>query len=176
MVEFEKINVEFDLNKISSYIGDLKVSYNDTFLEYSVNDPQGLSDLIQDNITFKIQPSKLLFTTIRRSGTKIHTDAWPVSMNIYLYSSDASMTQYYEDTDAYYWQERPGNTRTKIFTDTTKMIPSKQFIAKTGDCYLINTSLPHRVIQNSAMSSRQMLRLVWQNRTYDEILNSMTIR
>ena len=174
---FEKLNVEYDLNLIESFKGEVAASYNNHFVEYQITDYDELLSVLMEKLEFTILPSKMRFTTIRSLGTLVHCDAWQASINIYLSVNEGDVTHYYKDTNDFVLEEKQGGKKVKIF-NSKSMVIDRTFVADKGDCYLLNTQIPHDVRwrPDGTSGDRDMLRIIWDNNSYDEIRRSIILK
>lgn len=173
---FSKLEVTYDINSLEKFRGEVSASYSNYFIEYRANNYNGLLETLTEKISFGQTPSNILFTTIQGTGTYVHCDVWATSLNIYLSAMNGDTTRYYHDTDEFVWETKAGGSKVRIFTNPDNMQVSDTFVAEKGDCYLLNTHVPHDVKLKQKNIPRKMLRIIWHNVPYDQIKNSMVIK
>jgi hypothetical protein len=171
---FKKLNVSFPELEYIKLKGELAVKYT-TLSEFLILDQDYLFDILNKKIKFSIRPNANL-SEITYPGIIPHTDKWPTVMNFYL---DA------ENDETLFWKEIVSPSTdvsnpkdTKIEKKAYRDLPLEKtgsFIATTGDCYLLNVHSIHSLKINTANTTRKILRLYWNDLSFDEVLQSIEI-
>ena len=157
-----------ELDKIR---GSYRNGYGDSFKEYQIKDLDYVIDCIKFKLKFNIRPAKVNITDIHSPGAKAHTDAWPAALNLYFNASGG------DDITTFYKRKNDNKIdvgAVKRFNEID-LIPISTFTANKGDCYLLNTSIPHSVELKHPNDVRTMLRFVWVDTTFKEVLKSIQI-
>jgi hypothetical protein len=171
---FKKLNVSFSELEYAKLKGELAVKYP-TFTEFFILDKNYLFDILNKQIKFNIRPNANISEVIY-PGANPHTDKWPTSINFYL---DAG------NDETSFWKEIVSSTEAGSQpVDRTsgpksyKEVPLEKtgsFVANTGDCYLMNVWAIHSVKINTMNITRKILRLYWDELSFDEVLQSIEI-
>ena len=173
---FYKLDIklpDLDINRLQ---GNKTSGWDDSlpdFREYEVNDIQYFLDACKDLVKFIIPPAHVNITVIEKFGAVVpHTDAWPVTLNVYLNVSGDEITTFYNNPSNH---KISLNESPDLFVyNINELVEAGNFSAKTSDCYLLNTYQPHAV-SNQHDGSRTILRLIWLEHDYDTILKSIQI-
>jgi hypothetical protein len=91
-------------------------------------------------------------------------------MNIYLSSGD-DITSFWQFTN----KDRVHNPSSLTFYDQAGVEQIGEFKANVMDCYLLDVHKIHTVKISEPNSVRQILRFTWDNHTFNEVFNSITI-
>lgn len=167
---FTKLNINFDVESILAFKSEMPNNkYTERFIEYKVTDLSALLDIIHKKIKFTIAPNSILFTDIIGPGVPAHCDRWVTAMNIYLNAGKNDTTTFYNH-DSSGVQVR----QVKVFSPD-KLIYNSSFVAEQGQCWLLNTHMPHDVKIEQAGFRRSMLRITWENVDFHTVLNSINI-
>ena len=168
---FEKLNLNLDLVALEQLQSMRSDGWGaDTFQEHRILDLQRVLDILSPQVKLNIQPDYSNFTFIKSLGAYvIHSDGLGITLNIYIRSGGETTTFYnnpsnhrlYTDTPRYY------------LYDKNQLEFGDSFQAKTNDCYLLDTDCPHSV--SNIQGTRKILRLVWSEATFVDILNSIEI-
>ena len=157
-----------ELDKIK---GSFRNGYGDAFKEYIIKDLDYIIECIKFKIKFNIRPSRVNVTDIHSPGAKAHTDAWPASLNLYFNASGG------EDITTFYERQNDNQIdvgAVKRFNETD-LIPIATFTANQGDCYLLNTFIPHSVELKQPNDVRTILRFTWLDTSFEEVLKSIQL-
>lgn len=166
---FEKLNIvlsDLDIHRLKDNGAQLWADYMPEFREYKIRDLNYCQSLFRFNLGW----DHANITVIESGGAKIpHTDAWSVALNYYI-DAGQEITTFYDN---------PTNHRITC-TDTPgldtydpdQLIPAATFCAVSGDCYLLNTQVPHDVTDRHA-GSRTILRLIWYHESYQSVLDKI---
>ena len=136
------------------------------FKEYTIKDVQYCQSLFKPNLNFDL----INITVIESGGAKVpHTDVWSVALNYYIHAE--------QETTIFY--DNPSNHRIAVdgvpglvMYEMEKLTPVASFCANTGDCYLLNTHIPH-IVTDKYMNSRTILRLIWNSASYESVLDKI---
>jgi hypothetical protein len=158
-----------ELDKIR---GVYRVGYGGTFREFTIKDLTYVIDCIKSKISFDIRPSRVNITDIHAPGVAIHTDRYPAALNLYFDAAGGDdITTFYDASNS-----TPVNVGWDVQKyDESNLAPIGTFVANKGDCYLLNTSIPHGVTLVTPCTVRTILRFVWLENSYNEVLNSIKI-
>jgi hypothetical protein len=168
---FEKLNINLDLSALEQLQSVQTDSWGaDTFQEHRILDLQRVIDIVTPQIKFNIIPDYSNFTFIKNLGAYvIHSDGLGITLNIYIQSGGETTTFY----------NNPSNHRLHTDTpryylyDINQLEFGDSFQAKTNDCYLLDTDCPHSV--SNIQGTRKILRLIWREAKFVDILNSIEI-
>jgi hypothetical protein len=149
---------------------------NSGFHDFDV-DYQYLHDIIDKKIKFKIEPDNIMLS-YASVGLRPHKDLCDVTLNYYLETNN-EVTAFYRTLD-----KKPNNSTTKGWflirkadslgrDDELEEIAS--FVAKNNELWLLDTSVIHIVKMKEGTPERSMIRCVWYNRSFEEILNSIVL-
>lgn len=154
---------------LASIQGLLNYQAPDFFI-YEINDQDYLEDCIQNsNIRFHIPPSWINYTEITGYGSIPHTDPGSCcSLNYYI-TADNSVTEFHKlkpqssarNSDQYYG-----------YVDLDLM---HRISINTNESYLLNVARIHSVRKHDVLSIRRILRLMWSNHDFLQVLNSIEI-
>jgi hypothetical protein len=150
-------------------VGDLSTE----FREYLIKDSAYLNYLFRDRIKFNILPNRSNVTIIEKNGAlDPHTDVWATALNFYLDITGSEVTKFYANPSNHkiIVEEVPG----LFFYDTNLLTEIGNFTAQTHDCYLLDTHVPHSV-SNDNNGSRTILRLIWQDHSFQTVLDNIEI-
>lgn len=167
---FEKLDILFDGTEIEQFKHPYHTAaYGKRFIEYPVTDKAQLMQVINKKINFDIYPTTVLFTEILGPGAPAHCDRWKTAMNIYLSSGVDDVTNFYTVDDS------GTKIREVVIFDYKNLTLDKSFIANKGECFLLNTHVPHDVDMKETGSKRLILRFTWENYSFQEIKDSIKI-
>ena len=167
---FKKLNLNLDLVELEKLQSIPHGVGADTFQEHRILDLQRVLDIVAPQVKFNIRPDYSNFTFINRLGAYIiHSDAFPTALNIYIRSSGETTTFYTNLTTHRFYT----NTPRLYLYDKNQLEFRDSFQAVTNDCYLLDTDCPHSV--SNIHVTRKILRLVWQEANFTDILNSIEI-
>lgn len=140
------------------------------FEEFAISNADYLETKLVQSFIFQKKPDQYNLTEIKYPGTNIHTDSYNTALNIYLKTSIYDLTLFYElnEKDLY-----KNLNVTEYLNNTLKLLSISKF--GTGDCVLINTKIPHAVRITNRIQNRLVLRLLWKNDVFMDILNSISI-
>jgi hypothetical protein len=168
---FQKINIDFSDINLNNFRGSCENVYGETFKVYSVKNLEHLYKKINEKIKFKIKPTRINITDIHGPGVDPHTDVWPVSLNFYFTAnSNNEVTTFFKKANNNFVSI--GNV--KKFKEED-LIPIDTFIANEGDCYLLNTFIPHNVKMKNVQDVRTILRFVWFDHSFQQVLDGIDI-
>jgi hypothetical protein len=163
---FKKLELSIDNLKLSKLIGE-KSYCPPNVVELEIKDKVYLYEEIKKHINFKIEPDYELIGIIKYPGTFPHRDGWNVSLNYYMNTNNEITTFWKKENDEYIAGDIGYN-----FDDSLKEIGS--FQANKNEFYLLDTKIIHSVKVINPTDIRFILRVVWLNNSFEEILNSIT--
>ena len=165
---FKKLNLNLDLVELEKLQSIPDGVGADTFQEHRILDLQRVLDIVAPQVKFNIRPDYSNFTFIKRLGAYIiHSDAFSTALNIYIRSSGETTTFYNNLTTHRFYTDTP---RLYLY-DKNQLEFRDSFQAVTNDCYLLSTECPHSV--SNIHETRKILRLVWKEAKFTDILNSI---
>jgi len=162
---FKKLELSIDKLDLKKLVGE--ESYRPTgAVEFEIKDRTYLYDKIKNHINFKIKPDYELVGIIKYPGTFPHTDYWNVSLNYYISTNNES-TMFWKNKD----NKITRNDTAYIFD--SNLIEIGSFLAKKNEFYLLDTKIIHSIKVEKNTDIRFILRFVWNNNSFEEILNSI---
>ena len=164
---FRKLDIDLREIDLSLIKGQANNSYGSTFIEHPVKNLDHVLEILKTKVKFKIRPSRVNVTDILSPGADPHIDHWPVALNYY-FTAGNDITKFYKHSSVHAHRE------IGLF-DKNKLELQATFVANQGDCILLNTHVPHSVSMAESSPPRTILRFIWFDRTYDEILESIQI-
>ena len=179
---FKKLDIVFDPIDIKKIKGDISRDYriNGTgFHEFAIVDFEYVCSIFDKKIKFTIKPNII---HIAAGSVEIlpHSDLCNVSLNYYI-EANGETTIFYRALDkkaenfskAGWWKARHAENDHIWLPDKLEEIDS--FVAKKNEVWPIKTAIPHGVKLNQGTPDRLMIRCVWHNRSYEEILDSLVL-
>lgn len=167
----KKIDVDLTGLDVSKIKGTRNNNYGPTFTEYTVINQDYLMQYVNERIHFEIAPEMLIYTTVTYPGAGPHIDFCKVALNYY---ADAF------DEETFFFKEKEGyqgisHRDIKSYSlDSIEVID--KFIAKKGDCFLLNTHKIHAVKMPATDKVRTIVRFAWVNYSYDQIVDTIHVR
>ena len=166
---FEKLNIilpDLDIHRLKDDGAQLDQRYPSNFKEYEIKDQNYLRSLFE----FDLGWDDANITVFKSGGGKLpHTDSWSTALNYYIAAEQATTTFYANPTGhKIAYEALPGLDMYNL----NQLIPVAEFYAVSGDCYLVNTKIPHNVTDKYT-GSRILLRLVWYNEPYQSVLDKI---
>jgi len=175
---FKKLNIVFNDAELESLKDTSKLKGNHSklyggFFEFCIADQLYLLDILSKKIKFEIAPDILNFSQIMYPGSRIHTDYWSTTFNIYMSNTNGDVTSYWNPKDNvnYY---APHGSNGQLYLQEN-LVAAEEFVANQYDIYLLDTSRIHSVAVSDKTIPRTIIRLAWRFDTFDTILNSITI-
>ncbi len=167
---FKKIQLNFTELDINYLKGEGLYSNAPVFYEYQIKNKIYLYQFLKNKIFFKIKPNFVDLIEIHSPGVKPHTDKWSVSLNCYINSSK-DVTVIWEQKSVDSLIEKTAEGIKRFYQKDLSIKDS--FSANSGDCILLDTHQIHSVnIQNE---KRTILRFLWLDQNFENILNSIDI-
>lgn len=171
---FSKINLNLPNIDLNNLLGDISQNMGgyDVFKICKIKNSTYLDELLKDKIVFNIPPRRVNITIIEPGGANYaHTDVNSVALNYYI-KAEEEITTFFDNPDGH---KNPSFARGAYSYDIQKLIPISHFQAKTNECYLLNTHIPHLVTNVHEKYDRIILRFIWNKKSFDEILESIEI-
>jgi hypothetical protein len=163
---FQKLNIslsELDFVKLK---GENSFDLS-TFKEFSIIDTDYLFSTLSKQVQFDVKPN-VNITEITFPGATPHTDTWPSAINFYFDIGD---------DETFFWKEinvSPDTKKGLVFYDPKKLEQIGYFKANKGDCYLLDVGNSiHSVKMHTPNTTRRILRLYWQELSYNQVLQSL---
>ena len=168
---FKKLNLNLDLVSLEQLQSVQTLNLDKgVFQEYRSLDLQRVLDIVAPQIKFNIRPDYSNFTFIKSLGAYvIHSDGLGIALNIYIRSGGETTTFYNNLTNHRLHTDTP---RFYLY-DKNQLEVGDSFRAVTNDCYLFDTDCPHSV--SNIQGIRKILRLIWSEAKFVDILNSIEI-
>ena len=163
---YKKLNISFpelDFVKLKG-----KNSFDlPRFKEFDIIDTAYLFGILDKQIQFD-NPPCVNITEITYPGTGPHTDHWPTAINFYF---DAS------NDETFFWKEINQSLDLKkglTVYDPKNLEQIDSFKANKGDCYLLDVGNSiHSVKMYGPNMTRRILRLYWQELSFDQVLQGL---
>lgn len=170
---------DLDLSKIQ---GPYQEGYGAFFHSFNILDYNYVHDLVGQQIKFHIPPSNFSFTTVIFRGVPdAHTDASMTALNYYITSSQA-ITRFYQAVDPNLKTMVPQRLGVGVGMDQRtfsyrpdNLIEIDTFVANDHEAYLLNVHTIHKVTKSVHTPHRTMLRWLWYDVPFDQVLDSIEI-
>jgi len=163
---YKKLDISLSELDVVKLKGDSPFGYP-TFREFSILDTDYLFDTLSKQVQFDVMP-KVNITEIKYPGATPHTDTWPTAINFYFDIGD---------DETFFWKEitAPLNNKDGLtFYDPKNLEQIGSFKANKGDCYLLDVGNSiHSVKMHTPNTTRRILRLFWQELSFDQVLQSL---
>lgn len=159
--------------------------HNSFFAGYDFSKKNEILDVLFKKIKFYIEPTTI--DIIKQYGTNLgyHTDSNlpSVSLNYYLKTNGERtifLKKRKQGIRIGYSLDNGVQNNSHVSIEYNNILNAFDdyacdFIAKDDDVYLLNTNEVHGVIRKSKQDVRLMLRCFWNNYTFEEILDSLTV-
>lgn len=170
---------DIDINRLR---GHFLEAYGPTFTQYAVLDEEYLNSMLSTRVRFHIPPNMLCFTEITDVGAPDpHTDSSMTALNYYITTSNCTTV---------FWRSVNPDNRTMIprvsdddplgvsttYTyDVRDLRVQGSFVAKNHEAYLLNTHQIHSVRKSRTSPHRCMIRWLWYQIPYEQVLKSIEI-
>lgn len=168
---FRQINIHFKDLDFAELRCQQQTNFGGVFKEYSVPPLDLLLDLVKHRAKFHIRPDLINITEIHSPGVAPHIDQWPTALNFYFDARGDDSTIFYQKPKEHVKFRGSGY---KAF-DEQDLEFDCNFVVLEGQCWLLNTSVPHSVTVNRRKTKRSMLRLTWFKGTFEEIYSSIEL-
>jgi hypothetical protein len=169
MFMFKKLNATLNID-VDYVKGNLSHSVAPVFYEFSIKNKDYIYKILEKKFNFKIKPLLINLTEIHNPGVIPHCDKWNVALNCYLNAGEET---------TFFWKEKNSkisylkNLHGTLMYSIDNLEKIKSFVAKKGDCFLINTHQIHSV--EVIDTPRIILRFIWFEQDFEKILNSIEI-
>lgn len=163
---FQKLNIslsELDFVKLK---GKKNLLDLERFKEFDIIDTDYLFNTLGKQVQFDVQP-KANITEISYPGAGPHTDTWQTAINFYFDIGD---------DETFFWKEiNPTNSeKGLVFYKLKNLEKIGSFKANKGDCYLLDVGNSiHTVKMNTPNTTRKILRLYWQELSFNQVLQGL---
>ncbi len=178
---YNKIDLNLSDLDIDRIKGDPWEFYGHTFLQYVIKDTNYLNDLIKDRIQFGIEPQAVFYTEIIDTGVMIpHVDLATAVLNYYIESGDA-ITVFWEIVGQAQTRPLSSNRNGTVEHQGTMEFDIKdlrfaeKMCAQDHEAYLLNTGRPHSINKKPSKPNRKMIRWLWHDVAYEDVLASIHI-
>jgi hypothetical protein len=178
---FKKIALLLPDIDASRLKGNFCEGYGDTFKNYYIRDPAYLNEILLTKLKFNVKPHWTLYTEITELGTGAHIDHNTVALNYYITPANCVTI---------FWKEKLKNSgqivnqlinngellqNTVRKYDLKDLTPIASFKAAADEAYLLDIKQIHSATRFKDCGIRSMIRWSWDNVTFDEIANSITL-
>jgi hypothetical protein len=168
---FRQINIDFQDLDFAELQGQQRTNYGGVFKEYNAPTLDLLTDLLKDRVKFHCRPDLINITEIHSPGVAPHVDQWTTALNFYFDAQGGDSTVFYHEPKEHI---KYRGTSYKAF-DRQDLKFDRSFIVLKGQCWLLNTSIPHSVVVRQQKTKRSMLRLAWYKGSFEEIYSSIEL-
>ena len=170
-----KINLNLRDLDISRIKGELRESYDDNVLNYTIKDLDYLHSQVKDQIVFGIPPDVIIYTEIGTEGTYPHYDINATALNYYIRADQAKLW-WFKSASAQSTTERSSSNLSVSYRfDLDDLTPEGYVEPKDNEAWLLNTKMIHRVEKLNPHAPRYLIRWVWLNVRYDIVLRRLKI-
>jgi hypothetical protein len=126
-----------------------------------------LFDVLSKQVQFNITPN-VNITEITYPGAIPHTDTWQTAINFYFEVGD---------DETFFWKQISMSSKSKEgleFYNPKNLEIVGSFKANKGDCYLLDVGNSiHSVKMYIPNTTRRILRLFWNELSFDQVLQSL---
>jgi hypothetical protein len=179
---YQKLNFQLENIDISRIKGSFMEGYGPFFRSYEIADPEYLNDLIKNKIRFHIPYTNCSFTTVSHKGvTDPHIDTSMTALNYYVNSSSGETTFYKaidpnlrEMTPQLLGQGNQAISETYRY-DIKNLIKIGSFVSNNNEAWLLNVHTIHNVTKLPLSPHRTILRWLWYDVPFEEVLSSIEI-
>ena len=180
---FKKLNFTLDIDFERIKNDQMIDSYGGTFFSYAIKDMQYFNDVLSRSVKFHMNPFSINYTEISREGAAPHTDGPLIAMNYYL-QTNGDATLFWKPTTPDIEILEPvqglGGGPVNDNSTVTGYNPNKLklvtgFVAKNHEAYLFDVSCIHSISCKDYNYVRRLIRIFWENTTFEEVLNSIEI-
>ncbi len=168
---FRQINIDFHDLDFTKLQGRQQTNVGRVFREYSVPPLDMLTDLLKDRVKFHKRPDLVNITEIHSPGVGPHVDQWPTALNFYLDAQGCDNTVFYKEPIEHV--KSRGSTYKLFYAHDLEF--ERSFVVQEGQCWLLNTGIPHSVTVSQPSTKRSMLRLAWTRGSFEEIYSSIEL-
>jgi hypothetical protein len=142
-----------------------------TFSEFNIANKKFVYEQVAKKIKFGITPNYQNISVIQSPGARPHKDAFPVALNYYLTVSGGDRTHFYKTKTP----ELDQNKDTFVGFRKIDLIETGSYTAEQYEFFLLATKTIHSLTMDPAAPPRYILRFVWWNNTFEEILDSISL-
>lgn len=176
---FKKLNVSLDPIDVEKLKGTTSRDFGNRsgFHEFEITDYQYLYSILDKKIEFKIKPD-IIHIANASVGLNPHTDHCDVSLNYYIEASNEVTVFYRRLENEFNSSSTKGWYKVRASDTVYKFEELEEidsFVAKKHELWLLETAAIHTVKVKEGTPERSMIRCVWHKRSFDEILNSITL-
>jgi hypothetical protein len=178
---FQKIDLKLPDFNIQSLKGEFFEGYGEEFRAFYINDQEYVNTLIKDHIQFDIPPVMTSIAEISNYGANPHVDHHSVALNYYVNPANC-ITIFWEET-----VKNSGSAIPKLQQDGSlvqndvkvyhlkDLKMAERFNAEAKDTYLLNVKKIHSANRLKNDGVRSMLRWVWNDVSFEDVLASIKI-
>ena len=179
---FKKLDVSLDPIDIERLKGSTSRNYGGVgsgFHEFEITDYEYVYSILDKKIEFKIKPDAILIANAS-VGLRPHKDLCDVSLNYYIETNNEALV-FYRTLDKNSSTLNPKSKswflirKTDVLGRFDDMEEIASIVTKNNELWLLDTSVIHTVKMKEDTPERSMIRCVWHNRSFNEILNSIKL-
>ena len=161
---FKKLNLKLPEIDIYRLKGEkTSPDFWGSYKEHSILDSTYLNEILSTRIELGILPDAIHLSTYYHIDP--HVDNCETAMNYYLCTNSGT-------TYMYEFKEHIKNRNFPYLIPISFLNEIDNFVAETGDCYIMNTNIPHSV---SGVGDRISLRFMWTHVPFNEVVSSIKI-
>jgi hypothetical protein len=184
MIYCKKVNLilpNIDMSKIVG--GELREGYGKSFRSYHIVDLNYFNSIVSTRVKFNIPPDNINYTEVINISSSPHTDvAKGVALNYYLETARCITI---------FWEKKNPSIEAKMMPqlldngewtessaveyEYSNLKRAAHFNANANEGWLLDIGKIHSIMKPDASSVRTFFRWIWEDREFDEILNSIEI-
>jgi hypothetical protein len=161
---FQKLNISFSELDFVKLKG--KNSFDlPKFKEFDIIDTDYLFSILSKQVQFDVQP-EVNITEITFPGAGPHTDTWQTAMNFYFDIGN---------DETFFWKEinKSDSKKGLVSYNSSNLKQIGSFKANKGDCYLLDVGNSIHSVKMNKPAIRRILRLYWQELSFDQVLQGL---
>jgi len=173
---FQKLDINLQ-NILGNLNQDVRTLELPHFEEYFADvNIKTINNLLYKKYKIDYFPNNVNLTKISPPGVGVHTDAFNVTINVYLNARN-SVTTFYrelsEDSSTIITKKNTkGEFQIKVY-DEEKLEVISRIKTKPGEILLFNSSVPHSVAIPPSEPDRLIFRITWDSKySYQDIYNN----
>jgi hypothetical protein len=179
---YKKLDFQFPELDLSRIKGNFFEGYGPFFHTYHIADAEYLHNIVSKKLIFNIAPTLCSYTEITHKGvTDPHTDTSMTALNYYINSAGGTTTFYTTSNDSariMVQQRKDNKEKLKSETyayDSRYLTIVDQFSPNDHEPWLLDIHQIHSVSKMIKSPNRTILRWLWYDVPFDDVLNSIKI-